>query len=316
MSRQRGSKWQADVKINGLRVRPQFDTKEEADAFEEKAKGNITTTVNKRTIQTIFDEGYTLFWKGTKDDRNCLRIKDELAAFFGPDRDINTITNQSITQFILDQKNKGNKETTIDRKLMRLNMLLRHAVSQGDFNGPAPVAPVFNADNPRERFLTDKEVDDLLGRLRQRKHYDFCVFLLNTGCRVGEGLGLEWRSVTDSSVSFYQTKNGRPRTIPLTSEAKAVLEQRRGLQRPFSDIDYRTFSKDWVDAKNQTTMRGDEDVVPHILRHTLASRLAQSGIDLYRIKTWLGHSNIKTTERYAHLIPSSLDGALVALERN
>jgi site-specific recombinase XerD len=44
----------------------------------------------------------------------------------------------------------------------------------------------------------------------------------------------------------------------------------------------------------------------HDLRHTFATRLAQSGVDIYKVSKLLGHKDIKTTQRYAHHCPESL----------
>ena len=57
-----------------------------------------------------------------------------------------------------------------------------------------------------------------------------------------------------------------------------------------------------------------QKVVFHSLRHTLASRLAEAGVDLYTIKTLLGHSTIALTERYSHLSDGALQGAMRTLD--
>lgn len=51
-------------------------------------------------------------------------------------------------------------------------------------------------------------------------------------------------------------------------------------------------------------------VVFHTLRHTYASWLVQAGVDLYVVRDLLGHSSIKMTERYSHLAPERLKGAV------
>ncbi len=59
---------------------------------------------------------------------------------------------------------------------------------------------------------------------------------------------------------------------------------------------------------------GIEDFTYHGLRHTFATRLAQSGYELYKISSLLGHKDIKTTQRYAHHCPDSLRDGVEMLE--
>ena len=55
-------------------------------------------------------------------------------------------------------------------------------------------------------------------------------------------------------------------------------------------------------------------MVIHTLRHTTASRLVTGGVNVYRVMAFTGHANVKTTMRYAHLAPDSLDGLAEVLE--
>lgn len=58
----------------------------------------------------------------------------------------------------------------------------------------------------------------------------------------------------------------------------------------------------------------DKQFVIHSLRHTLASRLVQKGVDLYVVRDLLGHSSITVTERYAHLNVDRLWKGIQTLE--
>ncbi len=59
---------------------------------------------------------------------------------------------------------------------------------------------------------------------------------------------------------------------------------------------------------------GIKDFRFHDLRHTFATRLAQAGVDLYKISKLLGHKDIKMTQRYAHHCPDSLRDGVEILE--
>jgi site-specific recombinase XerD len=58
-----------------------------------------------------------------------------------------------------------------------------------------------------------------------------------------------------------------------------------------------------------------EKVVFHTLRHTYASRLVMSGVDLYTVQRLMGHSTISMTERYSHLAPDHLEKAVSRMEQ-
>ena len=68
-------------------------------------------------------------------------------------------------------------------------------------------------------------------------------------------------------------------------------------------------------GKVRKEIEGMEDVNIHILRHTCASRLVQRGVGIYEVMQWLGHANINTTLRYAHLAPDMHMRSLAALQR-
>jgi site-specific recombinase XerD len=80
--------------------------------------------------------------------------------------------------------------------------------------------------------------------------------------------------------------------------------------RPFSDTCYQGFRRSVYRSTAEAKLK---DVI-HTLRHTTASRRVMRGIDIYRVMAFMRHANVKTTMRYAHLAPNSLDGLAQALE--
>jgi integrase len=63
-------------------------------------------------------------------------------------------------------------------------------------------------------------------------------------------------------------------------------------------------------------LKDDKQFVPHALRHTCASRLAQGGMTIQKIQRWLGHKSLTQTMRYAHLTPADLVEGAGLLERS
>lgn len=70
----------------------------------------------------------------------------------------------------------------------------------------------------------------------------------------------------------------------------------------------------WNEAKAEMGLADDRDLVPHVLRHTCASRLVKGGIDIRRVQMWLGHQTLTMTMRYAHLATFDLDNCVAVLE--
>ena len=92
------------------------------------------------------------------------------------------------------------------------------------------------------------------------------------------------------------------------------LARNFGGSGPFSTISYPNFKYNWNQTRKENGFSDDPHMVPHILRHTCASRLVQAGIDLRRVQTFLGHQTIQMTLRYAHLATNDLDQCAIALD--
>ncbi|UKK91695.1 site-specific integrase [Brucella pseudogrignonensis] len=213
-------------------------------------------------------------------------------------------------------RERSNSNATINRKMAALSKLLRKAHKMGDiYNLPEFVRQKERAG--RIRFLEYEEEKRLFAAVKARceDSYRLSIFLVDTGCRLGEAIGLTWNDIQEHRVTFWLTKSNRSRTVPLTKRARKSTDiAHERLKGPFSMLNQVRFRQIWNDAKIEVGLGTDDQVVPHILRHTCASRLVRGGIDIRRVQMWLGHQTLQMTMRYAHLATHDLDSCVKVLE--
>ncbi|NLP64362.1 site-specific integrase [Paraburkholderia sacchari] len=144
------------------------------------------------------------------------------------------------------------------------------------------------------------------------------ICALNSGLRKGELLALEWSNVDFEMRSIHVrrgvTKDDERRDVPVTDELFECFTAWRPLAQkvyvfgnPETDAPLTDFGNAWdalLEAAEITGFRF------HDCRHDYASKLVAAGIDLNRVRALLGHSDIKTVLRYAHLAPDHLHAAI------
>lgn len=226
-------------------------------------------------------------------------------------------TDDMLDGLIASLRKRGNSNATINRKMAALSKLLRKAHKMGNIDG-LPEFRRLKEKAGRIRFLEPDEEARLFAAIHDKSelYARLCIFLIDSGARLGEGIGLRWQDIQGERVTFWLTKSGKSRSVPLTERAAAAVHasdrKRRG---PFVGISQAKFRMAWNEAKLEIGLGADPDVVPHVLRHTCASRLVQGGVDIRRVQTWLGHQTLQMTMRYAHLASSDLDICVPVLER-
>lgn len=188
---------------------------------------------------------------------------------------------------------------TVRRTMGILRAMLQKAEEYGIIDN-VPKIKLPSAPPGRVGYLSSEEEEQLLLALKNREAKALASFLIDTGMRAGEALG--WNGKVKSSedgflVTLEKTKTDRARTIPLTDRAASVASKRpRGFR-----INYQGFYKQWQKARKQLGQTDNKLWVPHILRHTFASRLAQRGAPIATISQLLGHQSLEQTMVYAHL---------------
>ncbi|MCK0097620.1 site-specific integrase [Yoonia sp. F2084L] len=172
----------------------------------------------------------------------------------------------------------------------------------------------------KKRYLDDDEqvrLGQVMGEMLQAdeiSRYVFAAFylLLLTGCRLSEIQKLKWAYVTRTHLELPDSKTGR-RRIPLPREAYQLVQSLdRREDNPYVILGdhglshYNDLQKPWRKIRARARL---DDVRLHDLRHTYASVAVTNGIDPFMLKEILGHKNLSTTLRYAHLSDDAVQKA-------
>lgn len=267
-------------------------------------------------ILPFYDRYHSILWDDGLHKRNVTAFLAEISDFIKRNN-IEDANDDLVDRLVIHYRSKGNSNATINRKLAAFYKLLRRAERAGLIKR-LPTYVRLPEKNARVRFLTRDEEHVLLRKLgaRDEAYRDLCIFLIDTGARVGEALNLRHGDVHNGKATFWVTKSGRSRTVPLTDRAVVALaNHRHRAGGPFARVMYQRFRYHWNAVKKDMGLRDDKQFVPHMLRHTCASRLVQAGIDLRRVQTFLGHQTIQMTLRYAHLATDDLDQCVLALDQ-
>jgi integrase len=236
----------------------------------------------------------------------------------------------------------GKSSKTILNVYTSLSSILDYAVSQG-WRTDNPCAAV-DAPTVEERaaedidYLDPAEIDALIRAVDLEDEYgstDRALYAVATKCglRQGELLALRWRDVDWTAerirvrASFDRKQDKPPKTqagrrsLPLPRSAAAELDRHSKVtayrapdDRVFCNpatgkaLDHSKLSRRYRAALKAAGLR---HLRFHDLRHSYGTRLAAAGVDLVKIKTWMGHKDINTTMIYAHYAPAEDEAATV-----
>ena len=350
--RKRGNAYQYNVSYNGQRVVGSVSTLAEAIKERENAlkllKGQKPTTppegsvektkqtssssiavaalkkANLKSLKAMFDITVISRWGESKGAKAAIINGQAAVNFFGERTHIADITPERIREYMGHLESKGNSNGTINRKLSALSMVIKTAEEYGHIE-QRPVIRRKKEYKGRERFVTLEEENEMLRLLEAWGLYDFrdaIITLIDTGFRCGELLGLLKVDVNFSAgkngiITLWRTKTDKPRSVPITQRVKELMQRRIDTASKDQLFPYQQawIRHNWDRMKQHMGLEDDAQFVPHILRHTCASRLVQNGIPLPMVQAWMGHSSMQSTIRYSHLAPTSLYNVVDALEK-
>lgn len=205
---------------------------------------------------------------------------------------------------------------TVQKEISVLKHALRLAVEWELLNGnPAVGANLPKLPEGRTRYLSPTELKAALVAAPEWMRAPMALAAF-TGMRRGELLGLKWSDVDLEGRRVYlrETKNGSLRVLALnelSAQVMASLPQGAPADIVLKDVDAQKLS---VYTRRLFAGLGIADASFHSLRHTAASWLVMEGVDLYAVGQLLGHRTPRMTQRYAHLSPQYMAGAVGKLD--
>lgn len=173
------------------------------------------------------------------------------------------------------------------------------------------------------KFFSKEEVRQLLDSTDNLKHKAILMTIYSCGLRLSELLNLKIRDIrsSDKIIRINQSKGNKDRIVPLSDKLLETLREYYQVYKPADYLiegakgnRYSERSVQLVLKKALTKAKIKTEGTVHTLRHSYATHLIQSGIDIRIVQELLGHENIKTTMIYTHITdidkgrtPSPLD---------
>lgn len=150
----------------------------------------------------------------------------------------------------------------------------------------------------------DERTDEL--RRNMQDCYDLVILLLDTGARYSEIANIQWSRINldERMIYLWRPKVQNEGILYMTDRVYEVLSRRIQTSKGQYVFENRKGGpRGYVSQSIRKALRkaGLHDCRIHTLRHTHASRLIQNGMSVYEVREVLGHTDIKTTMRYAHL---------------
>jgi integrase len=199
---------------------------------------------------------------------------------------------------------------TVNTLYAKFKAAIANAVTEGIIS-VNPAFRLYLKDEPAERtFLTLEEIK-LLAMTPIRRFDDLkSAFLFScfTGLRLCDIEELDYTQIKDGRLTYQQRKTKDFVYIKLPAQSLNYIDSKRMSGKVF-DIPARTTVKYSITGWGAAAgLR--KHITFHVARHTAASLLIQSGVDIYTVSKLIGHKNVKTTQIYAHMLDKKKDEAI------
>jgi len=300
--------------------RRQLDARDAASAAEEFRQ--VVEAAKRPATPTV-----SALWAAYRADRAGRRIAENMEwsgkpilAFFGSQL-ADSISVARCRDYVAERRKAKKHDGTIWTELGHLRIVLKWAEKLG--YGRAPFIERPRKPPPKDRHLTRAEFDRLKDQCKAPHLRLFVELAIATAARKEALLTLTWDRVRfeRGHIELGQPNAIRPQkgraTVPMTDTLRAALsEAHTGARTDYViEVGGRPIKSVRTGLEAAAKAAGVGHVTPHMFRHSAAVWMAQEGVEMRKIAQYLGHSDVRTTERiYALYSPDYLRDAAAALE--
>ncbi|MEN5362051.1 site-specific integrase [Brevundimonas intermedia] len=264
------------------------------------------------------------FIKATKSYASvemCMRV--HIIPKWGKTR-LTDMNSRSMAQWLGDKRVSGLSPASVEKLRVIIGRSFVLGASwdiPGTERNPTRGIPRTPLNNGRERFLSAEEATRLREAVAASQNLQLqhiVGLLLLTGARLRELLDAKWENVDVKRRSWLipTSKTGKPRHVPLSTPALAIIETLPRFKdcpwlvpNPETRLPFVSIKHSWQRAIREARLPG---LRLHDLRHSAASFMVNSGVDLFAVGKVLGHASYQSTQRYSHLANDTLLKAVEA----
>lgn len=282
---------------------------------DEWVKLNFPSSVQhyKVTIQDYFNI-YNEYLEANKSPNTITLYKNALKLFSQINKKVylKDINSQDLEDFkvtLVNDKIKKRNKTTIGMYLRALKSCLTYAFDH-NYIGVNPGLKVKSFKEPEKEVLsfTDEQVKTILENADDNIK-QIIRFALLTGMRLREISNCKFSDIKGDILTIgnkkdFNTKSKLIRRIAVSRQLKELINSLdRNNEYLFNYKDAVSISK--LFKKLLVKIKFEDKFHFHCLRHTFITNMLNAGVPIVKVKEIAGHSDIKTTMRYAHI--SSID---------
>ena len=261
--------------------------------------------------------------------RNIIAMNN-LMSCLGQDLPVMNLTTKHIEQFKSFRLDSGvTSKAGINKDLEHIRTMLNDAVRRGLIaENPVPRIERFRTEKRLPRVLSSQEIEKLKTVFKGQLKLAFFLFIY-TGARrcevcqykVGDGRGLRWKDIDWMKNQIRLIGKGKERVTPMVEPLRKLLIAEMRLRQEQNNFHPDDLVVHYVGDVVTHEMRGalkkigsySKGSAVHILRHTAATALLETGANLREVQEILGHSQVTTTQIYTHIVAAGKRKALEAL---